>query len=99
MEKSGKNIWLELANDLENLLESKVQTEAIKERYSGQEPDEEFRQVMCYLEHYFSDSDIREQDSRYKEVQNKEMSKLIRLIRSGNYKKASMVSFLNESQV
>ena len=99
MERSNDGVWQGLANDLEDLLEGKVQVETIKERYVGHEPDQEFSRVLCYLEHYFSDSDIRERDSRYKEMQNREMLKLINLIRSGDCKKASMISFLGESQI
>jgi len=99
LEKPQKNIWLELADDLASLLEGSVSSEFVKEKYFHQEVSDEFDHVMCRLAHFLDDGDIRDRDERYKKMQNKEMRKLIRLIRSGDYTEASLVHFLGESEV
>jgi len=49
---------------------------------------------MCNVEHFISDSDIREKDSRYRTMQEKEMRKLIQMLRTGNIDDAKLISLL-----
>jgi hypothetical protein len=50
------------------------------------------------LEHYLADGDIRAKDGAYREMQDRELTKLIRLLRDGSSAKAlRSITFLGSS--
>jgi len=55
-------------------------------------------EAVCFnLFHYTDDWDIRERDLAYREMQNKELLKLITCLKTGNYEAAQKISFLQDS--
>ena len=53
--------------------------------------------ICCNLFHYTDDGDIREQDAVYSEMQNKELSKLITLLKKENLETAQGINFFHET--
>lgn len=49
--------------------------------------------------HYISDEDIREKDSKYAEMQNKELELFMKAIENRDYAKANNITFLGSSDV
>jgi hypothetical protein len=75
---------LEFADDLERLVRGDLSADDIRERYGWKSSAPELIQhSMCHIEHYLSDTDIRAKSESYREMQEGEMSKLIRLLRAG----------------
>ena len=75
---------LQFADDLERLARGELPPEDLRERYRwDSEAPEVILHIMCYVDHYLSDEDIRAKDDAYREMQDSEMSKLIELIRAG----------------
>ncbi len=54
--------------------------------------------ILCNLEHYLADGDIRARDADYKSFQNAELAKLIAQLRSGRLDQASRIDFLSVSR-
>ncbi len=54
-------------------------------------------EVYSYLDHYWSDSDIREKDEEYARFQENELSKLIAHLENRDFESAIAVSFLHVS--
>ena len=55
--------------------------------------------VFANLNHFWSDSDIRNKDSKYKCMQFSELEKLINHLKSGHWEKANGISFLHVSGI
>jgi hypothetical protein len=73
---------ISLADDLQSLLSGHLSERAFRTKY--QEADSTLLPVIWpNLEHYLADIDIRERDPAYREMQNTEMEKLVRLLRAG----------------
>ncbi len=53
--------------------------------------------ICCNLFHYTDDSEIREKDAVYREMQNKELSKLIALLKKGNLEAALGINFFHDT--
>jgi len=53
-----------------------------------------YENIFSYLEHYFADEDIREEDIEYKDFQNNELEKLISYLKMGDFEEANEISFL-----
>ena len=53
--------------------------------------------ICCNLFHYTNDADIREKDNYYKEMQNRELVKLIDFLKSGDLDSAKQISFLQST--
>lgn len=53
--------------------------------------------VYGNLFHYWHDEDIRERDEVYRDMQDTELSRLIKHLESGDFKNAGKVSFLHDS--
>jgi len=85
--------YLKFADDLELLLTGKLSCESFKSVYASSRLSNIF-DIMCNVEHFISDSDIREKDSRYRTMQEKEMRKLIQMLRTGNIDDAKLISLL-----
>jgi hypothetical protein len=87
----------ELANDLERHLHGTVDAEFIREQY-GNTDNSDISALMCSIEHFLSDSDIRAKDTTYCKMQEEEMTKLINLLRSDRINDARRISFLEKSK-
>ena len=55
----------------------------------------DLEQVLCNLEHYLADGDIRERDPEYRRFQDAEFQKLINHLRAGRLQGAAAVNFVN----
>jgi hypothetical protein len=87
----------DLANNLERLLHGTVDADFIREQYRNSDnPD--IAALMSSIEHFLSDSDIRGKDTHYREMQEEEMIKLIKLLRSGRINDARAITFLHKSK-
>ena len=51
--------------------------------------------VCCNLFHYTSDGDIRKKDEEYKNMQERELKKLISFLKNGNIEAAKEINFLS----
>ena len=87
----------ELANDLERHLNGIVDAQFIREQY-GNTDNSDISALMCSIEHFLSDSDIRAKDINYRKMQEEEMTKLIKLLRSDRINDAKRISFLRKSK-
>lgn len=87
----------ELANDLERHLHGTVDAEFIRDQY-GNTNNSDIATLMCSIEHFLSDSDIRGKEINYRKMQEEEMTKLIKLLRSGGINDAKRISFLQKSK-
>jgi hypothetical protein len=87
----------QLSDDLQGVLEGTVTPDQFRTGHPilGQEPSLE--KVLCLVEHYLADGDIRSRDDSYREMQDSEMRKLIALLRSGRLREAESVHFLGYS--
>jgi len=95
---NNKFDWSKLSDDLEALLHEEITEEEIMNKYEeacnmGDEVDA----VLCNLDHFLCDKDIREKDQGCRRMQETEMEKLIAFIRQGNIQKATKIHFLGES--
>jgi hypothetical protein len=88
-----KNNMIEFANDLEALLQSQTAESYIRGKYSVNS-DKDIEEIMGYVEHFLSDSDIREKDTRYRQMQETMMLKLIQSLRIGDLDSAKSITFL-----
>jgi hypothetical protein len=87
----------ELANDLERHLHGTVDSQFIREQY-GNADNSDISALMSSIEHFLSDSDIRAKDINYRKMQEEEMTKLIKLLRSDRINDAKRTSFLQKSK-
>jgi hypothetical protein len=87
----------QLGDDLERLLHGAVDAHFIRERY-GNSGSPDISALVSSIEHFLSDSDIRAKDVTYRQMQEEEMTKLIKLLRSGRINEARRISFLHESK-
>jgi len=87
----------QLANDLERHLHGAIDAHFIREQY-GNADNREISALMSSIEHFLSDSDIRAKNTTYCKMQEEEMMKLIKLLRSGKINDARRISFLHKSK-
>ncbi len=85
--------YTKIVHLLENMLNQKKSVE-FTERELTKFLTLELEEVFSNLDHYFSDEDIREKETEYKDFQNNELEKLINYIKVGNLEKANKISFL-----
>jgi len=90
---TDKNSIIELANDLETLLQCQTTESYIRGKYSIN-LDKDIEEIMDNVEHFLSDSDIREKDARYRQIQETAMQTLIQALKSGDLNAAKRVTFL-----
>lgn len=88
-----KKSKFEFANDLETLLQGQTTENYIRGKYSNNS-DKDIEEIMGYVEHFLSDSDIREKDARYRQMQEAATQKLIQALRSDDLNAAKKVTFL-----
>ena len=87
----------ELANDLERHLHGTVDADFVRQQYRNSD-NPGITALMSSIEHFLSDSDIRGKDINYREMQEQEMMKLIKLLRSGRIDDARGITFLQKSK-
>lgn len=87
---------LEFSDDLEQHLNGKVDASYLREKYRNG-GNSNISLIMCSVEHFLSDSDIRSKDIRYRKMQEDEMIKLILCLRSGKLGDVRLISFLHKS--
>lgn len=88
----------DLLSIIEDLANGEIGSSEAEERIKAFSTSN-FIGVISNLRHYLDDEDIRSRDRAYKEMQEKELHKLIQYLKSGDYEKADTISFLCESSV
>ena len=76
-------MWRELAEDLEMLLEGTNVDVDLWEKYGKISTGNDIEQILANLDHFVADGYIRANDPIYKQMQENEMRKLIRLLKAG----------------
>ena len=88
----------EFASDLEAVIAGRVSVAELRENHPYSEFGNISDIIWANLEHYFSDSKLREKDPEYAHMQIGEMRKLIRLLESGgSLEDFSVITFLGSS--
>ena len=72
-----------LADDLESLRAGTLIEADFRGRWQGAVASEPLDAIWPNLEHYFADLDIRRRDPKYRAMQNREIDKLVTLLRAG----------------
>jgi hypothetical protein len=90
---TDRNSMLEFADDLEMLFQGHATVNYIRGKYSVS-PAKNIEVIFAYVEHFLSDTDIREKDAKYCQMQETEMQKLIQALRSGDLNSAKKINFL-----
>jgi hypothetical protein len=89
------NIRKKLANDLEKMMNGKITEAEVYNRYLT---NKEYVDITANLDHYFSDEDFRKESPKYKQMQENELKKFIKLLRhQGTVKELNDISFLESS--
>jgi len=91
------NNLLIFADDLERLLNGRINKEEIKDKYFSETSDSVYDDFIDNISHFISDQDIREKDHEYREMQENEMKRLIQFLRTGQINKAKMIHFLGKA--
>ena len=86
----------ELCNILEALVNGLIQPDAAIDRINALSMDG-LEGLYGNLFHYLDDADIRKRDSRYRELQDSEVKKLISYLKAGELDKANAISFLEKT--
>jgi len=87
-----------LIADLEGLLHGSVSVDEFRRRHSIVSETGVTYSLLCNIEHYLADFDIRRKDFAYREIQDTELEKLIAALRSDRVGDALKVSFLRPSE-
>jgi len=87
----------EFADDLEALLEGRVDPEHLQLKYGGPDVHEVIQDVMGSVWHFLADLDLRVSDVAHREMQFLEMCRLIRRLRTGRLAEARRVTFLRSA--
>jgi len=85
-------------NELADALDSVFRGHLTAEEFRIQFPlrvTPELDPVLCNVEHFLSDADIRVRDVKYKEMQEGSMVRLIATLRLGDIATAGTVNFLS----
>lgn len=90
---TDKNSMHEFANDLETFLQGQTTESYIRGKYL-MSPDKNIEVIMAYVEHFLSDSDIREKDAKFRQMQETAMQKLIQALRNCDLNSAKNITFL-----
>jgi hypothetical protein len=87
----------QLADDLKSVLDGTLTPEEFRMRHPTQNETGAVLEVLCLVEHYLTDADIRSRDFDYRCMQESEMKKLISALRSGRVNNATKIHFLGYS--
>jgi hypothetical protein len=88
----------QLADDLQSVLDGSLNAEEFRTRHPIRGETGAFVEVLCLVQHYLDDADIRRRDSEYRAMQDAEMEKLISTLRSGRLSDAAKIHFLGYSE-
>jgi hypothetical protein len=83
-----------LIQDLEALRGGTLTGEEFSARHPHRADTSDLEEVLCNLEHFLADEDIRARDLGYAAFQTAELDKLIRHLRAQDWRAATQVSFL-----
>ncbi len=89
--------YLNLAADLHDFSEGRIGEDDILERYFTDPPDPRLRVVLHNIGQFLDDHRRRLEDEDYREMQQREMQKMIHLLRLGLVAEAGKITFLYES--
>jgi len=93
------DIVLNLASDLQGLLDERIGDEAILETYFTGPIHPELREVKENIGQYLDDRARREEDEEYRKMQENEMRKLIHYLRLSKIEQAKKINFLYETDI
>jgi len=93
------DIVLNLASDLQGLLDEKIGDEAILETYFTGPIRPELKEIKEHIGQYLDDRARREEDEEYRIMQEDEMRKLIHLLRLSKTEQAKKINFLYETDI
>ena len=93
------DIVLNLANDLQGLLDDRIGDEAILETYFTGPIDPALKDIKENIGQYLDDRGRREEGEEYRKMQEDEMRKLIHLLRLSNIEQAKKINFLYETEI
>lgn len=83
---------------LEKMFNNFITEEEAYNQIQKFESDKNLIYLLSNIQHYFDDSDIREKDAWYREMQNSEMKKLIELLKKNRpMNELLAISFLEYS--
>jgi hypothetical protein len=88
----------QLADDPNSVLDGVLTAEEFRLRHPTQDQTGSVLEVLCLVEHYLADADIRSKDFDYRSMQEAEMKKLISALRSGRLNDAAKIHFLGYSE-
>ena len=86
-------------NDIEQFLDILKKYEAGECELEDIRPYFEVLNMFHDFDHYLSDTDIRDKDTEYAEMQNKELRKFIEAIEKKDYQTAQNITFLSDSRL
>jgi hypothetical protein len=93
------DIVLNLASDLQGLLDERIGDEAILETYFTGPISPELKEMKENIGQYLDDRDKREENEEYRKMQENEMRKLIHLLRLSQVEQAKKINFLYETDI
>jgi hypothetical protein len=93
------DIVLNLASDLQGLLDERIGDEAILETYFTGPIHPDLKEIKENIGQYLDDRVRREEDEEYRQMQENEMRTLIHLLRLSNIEKAKKINFLYETDI
>lgn len=93
------DVVLNLASDLEGLLEERIGDETILETYFTGPIHPELKEVKENIGQYLDDREKREADEDLRKMQQEEMRKLIHLLRLNRIEQAKKITFLFETEI
>jgi hypothetical protein len=88
----------QLAGDLQGVLDGTLSPGQFRARNPIAGHELHLEAVLCRVEHYFADADIRGRDSEYRDMQDADMRKLIAMLRSGRLDDAARIDFFGNSR-
>ena len=86
-----------LISDLEAFGAGKLAARDFRLRHPVTDVDQQLQEIMCSLEHYLADADVRERDAEYRHFQDGELRKLIGHLRDGHFEEATAIDFLRRT--
>lgn len=93
------DIVLNLASDLDGLIDGRLGDEAILETYFTGPIHPKLKEIKENIGQYIDDHDKREEDEEYRTMQEGEMRKLIHLLRLSRIEQAKKINFLYETEI
>jgi hypothetical protein len=93
------DLVMNLANDLQAYVDGRIGEEAILETYFTGPIHPELKEIKENIGQYFDDYDKRLDDDNYRQMQEKEMEKLIHYLRLNITTQAKKINFLYETEM